>query len=120
MKDNNDDMQSVFEEPKDELPQDMEPMEESNDEPIKDSESDQSAQETSSTEMESTEKSEIKEKAKQYGHLSYDEWVKRGNDPKKYKSEQEYVRTGEILEQLFELKKKLGQRDREIEALLEY
>lgn len=67
-----------------------------------------------------SEDSEVVERAKKYGHLSKEEWIARGNDPAKYKSPEEFDKTGKVIEQLLTLKKKVDQRDREIENLIKY
>ena len=64
--------------------------------------------------------SEIVERAKKYGHLSKEEWVAAGKNPDLWKSPEEFNKTGEVIEQLYSLKKKVDQRDREIQALIEY
>jgi hypothetical protein len=56
------------------------------------------------------------EKAKSTGHLSLDEWVAQGKDPKLYKTEKEYALTGELID----LKRKLDKRDDEIAAIIKY
>lgn len=71
-------------------------------------------------EPEQEEDSEVVEKAKKYGHLSKEEWIKQGRDPAKYKTPQEFNKTGEVIEQVYSLKKKVDQRDREIQALIDY
>lgn len=58
----------------------------------------------------------IVEKAKTTGHKSLEEWVAAGNDPKLYKTEKEYVLTGELID----LKKTLQKRDKDIEEILKY
>lgn len=63
---------------------------------------------------------EVVERAKKYGHLSKEEWVAQGRDPNQWKSPEEFDKTGKILEQLYAMKKKVDQRDREIQALVEY
>ncbi len=63
---------------------------------------------------------EIVERAKKYGHLSKEEWIAAGNDPTKYKTPEEFDKTGKVIEQLYSLKKKVDQRDREIQALVDY
>lgn len=68
----------------------------------------------------SSEDGEVVERAKKYGHLSKEEWIARGNDPAKYKSPEEFDKTGKVIEQLLTLKKKVDQRDREIENLIKY
>lgn len=63
---------------------------------------------------------EVVERAKKYGHLSKEEWVAQGRDPKQWKSPEEFDKTGKILEQIYALRSKVDQRDREIKALVEY
>lgn len=63
---------------------------------------------------------EVVERAKKYGHLSMEEWVAQGRDPAKYKTPEEFDKTGKVIEQLYTLKKKVDQRDREIQALIDY
>lgn len=69
---------------------------------------------------EEPESSEVVERAKKYGHLSKEEWVSQGRDPEQWKSPEEFDKTGKILEQLYALRKKVDQRDREIHALVDY
>jgi len=71
-------------------------------------------------EIEIAEDSEIVERAKKYGHLSKEEWIAQGNDPKKYKTAEEFDKTGKVIEQLYSLKKKVDERDRQIESLVKY
>ncbi len=59
-------------------------------------------------------------RAKKYGHLSKEEWIAAGKDPDKYKSPEEFDKTGKVIEQLYTLKKKVDQRDREIQTLVDY
>lgn len=63
---------------------------------------------------------EVVSRAKKYGHLSKDEWVAQGKDPNQWKSPEEFDKTGKILEQLYAMRKKVDQRDREIQALVDY
>jgi hypothetical protein len=63
---------------------------------------------------------EDEEEAKKFGHLSKEDWVAQGNDPAKYKTPAEFNKTGKVIDQLYSLKKKVDQRDREIQALIEY
>lgn len=63
---------------------------------------------------------EVVERAKKYGHLSKEEWIAQGRDPSKYKTPEEFDKTGKVIEQLYTLKKKVDQRDREIQALVDY
>lgn len=69
---------------------------------------------------EKQEENEVVERAKKYGHLSKEEWVAQGRDPNQWKSPEEFDKTGKILEQLYAMKKKVDQRDREIQALVDY
>ena len=62
----------------------------------------------------------VVERAKKYGHLSKEEWIAQGKDPAKYKTPEEFDKTGKVIEQLYSLKKKVDQRDREIQSLVEY
>jgi len=59
---------------------------------------------------------DIAAEAKATGHLSKEEWVAKGGDPAKYKTEKEFVLTGELIE----LKKALHKRDSDIEELVKY
>ncbi len=63
---------------------------------------------------------EVVERAKKYGHLSKEDWVAQGRDPNQWKSPEEFDKTGKVIEQLYSLKKKVDQRDREIQALVDY
>jgi hypothetical protein len=63
---------------------------------------------------------EVTERAKKYGHLSKEEWIAAGNDPAKYKTPEEFDKTGKVIEQIYSLRKKVDQRDREIQALIDY
>lgn len=78
-------------------------------------------EETSEEEVteEVVEDEEVKE-AKKYGHLSKEEWVAQGRDPNKYKTPEEFNKTAKVIDQLYSLKKKVDQRDREIQALVDY
>lgn len=78
-----------------------------------------SEEESSEPEQESSD-SEVVERAKKYGHLSKEEWVAAGKDPSLWKSPEEFDKTGKVIEQLYSLKKKVDQRDREIQALVDY
>lgn len=73
-----------------------------------------------SHEEEHQEENEVVERAKKYGHLSKEEWIAQGRDPNQWKSPEEFDKTGKILEQLYAMKKKVDQRDREIQALVDY
>lgn len=64
--------------------------------------------------------SEEVERAKKYGHLSKEEWEAAGRDPALWKSPAEFNKTGEIIEQLITLKKKVDQRDREMENIIKF
>lgn len=63
---------------------------------------------------------ETVQRAKKYGHLSREEWEAQGRDPDQWKSPEEFDKTGKILDQLYSMRKKLDQRDREIQSLVEY
>ncbi len=69
---------------------------------------------------EELEDNEVVERAKKYGHLSKEEWEARGNNPKDWKSPEEFDKIGKAIEQLYSLKKKVDQRDREFEAMYAY
>ena len=71
-------------------------------------------------EDESSEDDEIVQRAKKYGHLSKEEWIAQGKNPDLWKSPEEFDKTGKILEQIYSLRKKVDQRDREIEAMVEF
>lgn len=60
------------------------------------------------------------ERAKKYGHLSKEDWVAQGRNPNDWKSPEEFNKTGEVIEQIYALRKKIDQRDREIQALVDY
>ena len=67
------------------------------------------------------EENEVEEKAKKFGHISKEDWIASGKDPSKYKTPAEFNKTGEEIESRYTaLKKKVDQRDREIQALIEY
>lgn len=66
------------------------------------------------------EDNEVVNRAKKYGHLDKDEWVAQGRNPDDWKSPEEFDKTGKILEQLYSMRKKVDQRDREIQALVDY
>lgn len=69
-----------------------------------------------STEEQEETKSDIKGKAKSTGHLSLEEFVAKGGKPEDYKTEKEFVLTGELIE----LKKTVQKRDQDIEEILKY
>lgn len=71
-------------------------------------------------EQEESSDPELVERAKKFGHLSKEEWIAQGRDPKLWKSPEDFDKTGKVIEQLYTLKKKVDQRDREIQALVEY
>ncbi len=71
-------------------------------------------------EVSEEEDQEVFERAKKYGHLSKEEWIAQGRNPKEWKSPEEFEKTGKVIEQLYSLKKKVDQRDREIQALIDY
>lgn len=60
------------------------------------------------------------QQAKKYGHLSKEEWIAQGRDPDQWKSPEEFNNFGKMYDQLKTLNKKIDQRDREIQALVEY
>lgn len=64
--------------------------------------------------------SEVIERAKKFGHISKEDWIAQGRDPAQYKTPEEFDKTGKVIEQLYTLKKKVDQRDREIQALIDY
>lgn len=105
----------------DSLDQELREVEENLDEQ-EDSEevSDVESVEEGDSEENPSEDSEVVERAKKYGHLSKEEWIAKGNDPAKYKSPEEFDKTGKVIEQLYSLKKKVDQRDREIQLMVEY
>ncbi len=80
----------------------------------------ESVEEDASEEQEKDVDPEVVERAKKYGHLSKEEWIAKGNDPAKYKTPEEFDKTGKVIEQLYSLKKKVDQRDREIQLMMEY
>ena len=80
----------------------------------------ESVEESDEEEKPEGDDSELVERAKKYGHLSKEEWVAKGNDPDKYKTPEEFDKTGKVIEQIYSLKKKMEQRDREIQSLVEY
>ncbi len=63
---------------------------------------------------------EVTQRAKKFGHLSKEEWIAQGRDPAQYKTPEEFDKTGKVIEQLYSLKKKVDQRDRELEAVIAY
>ncbi len=71
-------------------------------------------------EIETVDNEEVVERAKKFGHLSREEWEAAGKDPAAYKSPEEFDKTGKILDQLYSMRKKVDQRDREIQALVDY
>ena len=77
-------------------------------------------EEVDNIEEEDEPSSEVVERAKKYGHLSKEEWVAAGKDPDKYKTPEEFDKTGKVIEQLYALKKKVDQRDRELENVVKY
>ncbi len=80
---------------------------------------DKADEENNSEENESSD-NEVVERAKKYGHLSKEEWIAAGKDPSAYKTPEEFDKTGKVIDQLYSLKKKVDQRDREIQSLVEY
>jgi hypothetical protein len=83
---------------------------------------DPSMEDTSIDEVasESGEEPEVLEKAKSTGYLTKEEFVAKGGDPKKYKTPEEFVRTGEMIDQIYSIKKVLEKRDKEVEAIYKY
>jgi hypothetical protein len=77
-------------------------------------------QEVESEGIQEEEVVEVKQKAKSTGHLSPEEYKAKHGSLKGYKTEDEFVRTGDMIEQIYSLKKKLDQRDNEVEAILNY
>lgn len=59
---------------------------------------------------------EVKLKAKKTGHLSADEYYKKHQTMEGYKSEREFVLTGELID----LKKTVQKRDQDIEEIVKY
>lgn len=112
MSDDRDDLISAEEAVEEVLLDDEEIVEEE----IEESEQDESGEENES----SDEDEEIVERAKKYGHLSKEEWIAAGRNAKDWKSPEEFDKTGKVIEQLYTLKKKVDQRDREIQALIDY
>ncbi len=108
------------------LREDLITAEEAVEEVVEREESDEVAETSEEVEQEhesgeaKVERDEIVERAKKYGHLSKEEWVAQGRDPNQWKSPEEFDKTGKILEQLYAMKKKVDQRDREIQALVDY
>lgn len=91
-----------------------------NEEPAEVSEEESEQDNQEETEGKESGTDEVVERAKKYGHLSKEEWVAQGRDPNQWKSPEEFDKTGKILEQLYAMKKKVDQRDREIQALVDY
>lgn len=63
---------------------------------------------------------EVVARAKQYGHLSKEEWAAQGKDPDQWKSPEEFDKTGKMIDQIKALTKRVEQRDREIDSLVQY
>lgn len=82
--------------------------------------SDEVGEDAESDVTEVEENDEVVGKAKKYGHLSKEEWVAAGRDPAQWKSPEEFNKTGEVIEQIYSLKKRIEQRDRELQAVIEY
>jgi hypothetical protein len=59
---------------------------------------------------------DVKEKAKSHGHKSLEEFIAAGGKAEDYKTEKEFVLTGELID----LKKTIQKRDRDIEEILKY
>lgn len=78
------------------------------------------SEEVSEEETPVEETDEEAEKAKKYGHLSKEEWISSGKDPKLWKSPKEFNKTGEIIDQIYSLKKQVEQRDKELKSVIEY
>lgn len=77
--------------------------------------------ELSEVEQEGTEEVvDVKQKAKSTGHLTAEEYQAKHGSLKGYKTEEEFVRTGDMIEQIMSLKKKLDKRDNEVEAIYNY
>lgn len=60
------------------------------------------------------------EEAKKYGYLSKEEWEAQGKPAHKYKSPEEFNKTAKVIDQIYTLKKKVEQRDRELQAVIDY
>ncbi len=60
------------------------------------------------------------EEAKKHGHLSLEEWEAQGKDPKQYKTPEEFNKTAKAIDQIYSLKKRMDQKEREIQALVAY
>lgn len=58
----------------------------------------------------------IEDVAKSTGHLSKEEWIKAGRRPEEYKTEKEFVLTGEVIE----MKKLLKKSEEQIASLVKY
>lgn len=67
---------------------------------------------------------EVKDKAKKFGHLSKEDWVKQGRDPDKWKSEEEFVEFGDSYSKLRPhidtLKKEISKRDTALDTMAQY
>ena len=59
---------------------------------------------------------EVKAKAKSTGHLTLEEFIAKGGKKEDYKTEKEFVLTGELID----LKKTVQKRDKDIEEILKY
>lgn len=71
--------------------------------------------------QEETSKPEIKEEAKQFGHISKEEWIKQGRDPDKWKSPEKFVEYGRNYAKSFdELKSAVEQLRQENKELVDY
>jgi hypothetical protein len=84
------------------------------DETTEDSSVDETVSEMETTDE--TKEDELVEKAKAHGHLTLEEFVAKGGDPKAYKTEKEFALTGELID----LKKALTKRDKDIEEIIKY
>lgn len=69
-------------------------------------------------------KPEVVKKAKNYGHLSKEEWAKQGRDPNKWKSEEDFVEFGDSYSKLKPhietLKKEIAKRDMALDTISGY
>lgn len=62
----------------------------------------------------------IEQKAKSTGHLTEEQYQEKYGTLKGYKSPEEFVRTGDMIDQLRSLKKKLDERDKEMASIINY
>lgn len=63
---------------------------------------------------------EEEKRAKQYGHVSKEEWVKQGRDADKWKTPEEFNKFGESYNEFKELKKEIQQKNKDIDTLINY